>query len=317
MSNPPVVSVLMAVYNSERYLGQAVESILNQTLRELELIVLDDGSTDRSLAILQDYAAQDSRIRLHHQRNCGIPQTRNRLLALAAAELIAVMDSDDVALPQRLARQVMFLQQQPQVVCLGSAFELIDAQNRRITTLPVPLADAEIQRQILAGHAAIFQPCAMMRRTAVRQVGGYNPAMTQAEDLDLWLRLGEVGELANLPEALVQYRLHADSVSERDCALQRQKALSACQQAWSRRGVSGQFEAAAVWRPGRDRASRHQFALQYGWWAFNSGERQTALAYAIKAIRLCPSQIAGWKLLSCGLLKPAPPEPSQPINRIT
>jgi glycosyltransferase involved in cell wall biosynthesis len=303
-ASPPLVSVLMAVYNSERYLAQAIESILNQTLSEFELIIIDDGSTDGSLAILQQYAAQDARIRLHSRDNRGIPQTRNELLDMARAELIAVMDSDDVALPERLAKQVAFLKPQPQVVCLGSAFDLIDAQSRRITTLPVPLEDAEIQPQILAGHAAIFQPCAMMRRTAVRQVGGYNPAMTQAEDLDLWLRLGEIGKLANLPEALVQYRLHANSVSERDCALQRQKALEACQQAWHRRGIVGQFEAAAAWRPGRDRDSQHQFAMQYGWWAFNSGERQTAVIYALKAIRLWPSRMAGWKLLIYSLLKP-------------
>jgi len=306
--SPPLVSVLMAVYNSERYLAQAIESILNQTLREFELLILDDGSTDRSLAILQRYAAQDARIQIQSRENRGISQTRNQLLQMAEAELIAVMDSDDVALPERLAKQMTFLQQQPEVLCLGSAFDLIDAQDRRITSLPVPLNNAEIQRQLLAGHAAIFQPCAMMRRSAVQQVGGYNPAMTQAEDLDLWLKLGEIGQLANLPDVLVKYRLHPDSVSERDCALQRQKALAACQQAWQRRGCVGQsevqFEATDAWRPGPDRDSQHRFALQYGWWAFNSGERQTALVYALKAIRLWPSQIEGWKLLGCGLFKP-------------
>ncbi|MBW4467659.1 MAG: glycosyltransferase [Pegethrix bostrychoides GSE-TBD4-15B] len=300
---PPRVSVMMAVYNSERYLAQAVESVLKQTLRELELIIIDDGSTDGSLAILQQYAAQDPRVRLSHRENRGIPQTRNELLHLATAELLAVMDSDDVALPDRLEQQVTFLQAHPEVVCLGSAFELIDAQNRRITSLPVPLEDAEIQPQILAGHAAIFQPCAMMRRDAVQQVGGYSLAMTQAEDLDLWLRLGEIGKLANLPESLVKYRLHANSVSEQDCALQRQKALEACQQAWQRRGLAGKFEATDAWRPGADRDSQHRFAMQYGWWAFNSGERQTALVYALKAIRLCPSHMGGWKLLRCGLSK--------------
>ncbi len=305
-NSPPLVSVLMAVYNSERYLAQAVESILNQTLHALEFVIIDDGSTDRSLAILQQYAAQDPRIRLTSRENRGIPQTRNELLEMARAELLAVMDSDDVALPERLEQQVAFLQAHPKVVCLGSAFELIDAQNRRITKLPVPLEDREIQAQILAGHAAIFQPCAMMRRQAVEQIGGYSLAMTQAEDLDLWLKLGEIGNLANLPEVLVKYRLHANSVSEQDCALQRQKALEACQQAWQRRGIVGEFEATNAWRPGRDRNSQHRFALQYGWWAFNSGERQTALIYALKAIRLCPGRITGWQLLRSGLLKPIP-----------
>lgn len=302
----PLVSVLMAVYNSERYVAQAVESILSQTLSNFELIIIDDGSTDRSRSILQTYAAQDQRIRLISRKNRGIPQTRNELLAQATAELIAVMDSDDIALPERLQRQVEFMQQHPEVVCLGSAFELIDAQGRLLTCLPVPLTDDEIQQQALAGHASIFQPCAMMRRAAVEQVGGYDETMPQAEDLDLWLRLGEIGKLANLSQPLVQYRLHANSVSEKDCALQRQKAYEACQRAWQRRGITGQFEATDHWRPGKDRSSRHYFMVKYGWWAFNSGQRQTALLYGFKAIQALPTQTEGWRLFACALLKPLP-----------
>lgn len=303
----PLISVLMPVYNSERYVAQAIESILQQTCQDFELIILNDGSTDRSLSILQSYAAREARICLINRENRGIPQTRNQLVATAQAEFIAMMDADDVALPERLARQVAFLQQQPQVVCLGSAFELIDAKDRLITQLPVPLTDPEIQQQILAGHAAIFQPCAMMRRAAVLQAGGYDETMPQAEDLDLWLRLGEIGELANLPTALVQYRLHPHSVSEKDCALQRQKAYEACQRAWQRRQIVGHFEAADHWRPGKDRRSQHQFMLKYGWWAFNSRQRQTAIIYGLKAIRALPTQIAGWKLLFAALVKSLPP----------
>jgi glycosyltransferase involved in cell wall biosynthesis len=299
----PALSVLMAVYNSEAYLVQAVESILNQTWQDFELIIIDDGSTDSSLDILQTYAKQDQRLRLISRENRGIPYTRNQLLAQASAELIAIMDSDDVALPDRLTRQVAYMQQHPEIVCLGSAYELIDAKGRLITQLPVPLDDAAIQAQILAGHAAIFQPCAMMRRSAVQQVGGYDDTMTQAEDLDLWLKLGEVGKLGNLPDVLVQYRLHANSVSEQDCALQRQKALIACQRAWQRRGIQARFEATEPWRPGKDRQSQHRFMLQYGWWAFNSKQRQTAIIYSLKAIWALPWQLQGWKLLSCTLLK--------------
>lgn len=306
MPSPPLVSVLMAVYNSERYVGQAVESILNQTFCDFELIVIDDGSTDQSLAILQRYTVKDRRICLISRENRGIPCTRNELLAQASGELIAVMDSDDIALPNRLAQQVEFLQQHPQVVCLGSAYDLIDAKGRLLTHLPVPLGDEDIQRQTLAGHASIFQPCAMMRRSAVLAVGGYDETMTQAEDLDLWLRLGEIGKLANLPEVLVQYRLHSNSVSEQDCALQRQKAYEACQRAWQRRGITGQFEAGDHWRPGKDRYSRHCFMTRYGWWAFNSGQRQTAAIYGLKAIRALPTKLEGWKLLACALLKPLP-----------
>lgn len=296
----------MAVYNSEKYVAEAVESILKQTFQDFELVIVDDGSTDRSQSILQAYAAQDRRIHLISRENRGIPRTRNELLAQASAELIAVMDSDDIALPDRLARQVAFLQQHPQIVCLGSAYALIDAQGRFLTQLPLPLDNDAIQQKALAGHAAIFQPCAMMRRSIVQQIGGYDETMTQAEDLDLWLRLGEVGVLANLPDVLVQYRLHSNSVSEQDCALQRQKAYEACQRAWQRRGINGQFEAATHWRPGKDRKSRHQFMMQYGWWAFNSGQRQTALIYALKAIQALPTDVTGWKLLASTIVKPLP-----------
>lgn len=302
----PLVSVLMPVYNAQRYVAQAIESILQQTFTEFELIILDDGSTDRSLQILQRYAARDPRIRLISRENCGIAATRNQLIAEASAELIAVMDADDVALPQRLARQVNFLQQHPQIICLGSSYELIDARGRQITTLAVPLQHAEIERQALAGHASVFQPCAMMRRTAVMQIGGYDTSLKLASDLDLWLRLSEIGELANLAESLVQYRLHAESVSETDCMFQRQQAHQICQRAWQRRGITGHFEATEPWRPGKDAASRHPFMLQYGWWAFGSGHRYTALVYGLKAIQAQPLHLAGWKLLSCALLKPLP-----------
>lgn len=302
----PLVSVLMAVYNSERYVATAIESILTQQWRDFELIAINDGSTDRSAAILDRYAAQDPRVRVLHRENRGIPRTRNQLVDLAAAELLAIMDADDVALPDRLALQVGFMQQHPQVVCLGSSFELIDGRGRRLTRLTVPLTDADIQPQLLAGHAAIFQPCAMLRRSALRQVGGYNEAMPQAEDLDLWLRLGEVGQLANLPQTLVQYRLHAASVSEQDCQLQRQKAREACEQAWQRRGIQGCFKAGEVWRPGRDRRSQQQYFVRYGWWAFNYRQRQTALIYGLKAIERRPLDGAGWRLVAVAMLKPLP-----------
>jgi glycosyltransferase involved in cell wall biosynthesis len=303
---PPLVSVLMPVYNSQRYVAQAVESILQQTFADFELIILNDGSTDRSLSILQRYAARDPRIQLISRENRGIAPTRNELLAQASGEFIAMMDSDDVAFPQRLARQVQFLQQHSQVICLGSSYELIDARSRPITTLAVPLHHAEIQRQALAGHASVFQPCAMMRRAAVMRIGGYDATLKQAEDLDLWLRLGEIGELANLAEPLVQYRLHPKSISETDCAFQRQQAYEVCQRAWQRRGIAGQFEATDPWRPGKDATSQHQFMLKYGWWAFNSGHRATALIYSLKAIQVLPLRLAGWNLLACAVFKPLP-----------
>ncbi|HEY9658471.1 MAG TPA: glycosyltransferase, partial [Allocoleopsis sp.] len=272
----PIVSVIMPIYNNAPYLRHAVESILQQTFSDFELILVDDGSTDRSLDILRDYAAKDDRIHLISRDNRGIARSRNDGFQVTRGALIAVMDGDDVALPDRLARQVDFLQQHPEVVCVGGAHEIIDHKGRLLTCLSLPEQDEQIQQQALAGHGSICHPCAMIRRTALEQIGGYDETLTIAVDLDLWLRLGEVGKLANLSEPILQYRLHGNSISEQKGKLQRQTAYEICQRAWKRRGIEGKFEASYSWRPTSDRRSRHQFMLQYGWWAFNSAQRGTA-----------------------------------------
>ncbi|MBD2022176.1 glycosyltransferase family 2 protein [Leptolyngbya sp. FACHB-36] len=299
MNSKPPVSVLLPAYNSQRYVAETVESILAQTMSDFELIIIDDGSTDDTLKILQQYAAKDSRIRLSSHENQGVSRTRNQLLAQAQGEIIAVMDADDVALPDRFARQLEFLQTHPEVVCVGAAHEVIDEEGRLLTCLILPEDDAEIQRQALAGHGSICHPCAMIRRSALLQVGGYDERLLSAHDLDLWLKLGEVGQLANLKDVLMRYRINTQSVSAKNPKEQRDEARMACEWAWQRRNIEGRFEAAEPWRPSDDRASRHQFTLQYAWWAFYSHRRGTALHYILRAIRLKPFAIENWQLLLC------------------
>src|SRR6476661_6105481 len=126
----PPVSVLMPVYNAGRYVAEAVESILGQTYADFEFLIVDDGSTDRSRAILERYAARDPRIRLVSRPNTGYAAALNELLGLARGELVARMDADDVALPERLLRQVNYLRAHPEVVCVGTAVHLIDGGGR-------------------------------------------------------------------------------------------------------------------------------------------------------------------------------------------
>jgi glycosyltransferase involved in cell wall biosynthesis len=307
MNQPPLISVLMPVYNAERYVAQAIDSILMQTLPDFEFLIVNDGSSDRSPAILEHYARQDSRIHLISRPNTGHVLALNEMLHLARGDYLARMDADDVALPQRFQLQVDFLQRHPEVVCVGGAHEVIDEADRLITCWQMLLTDAEIQNAALAGHGSICHPCAMMRRTAVLTVGGYDPDLLLAEDVDLWLRLGEIGKLANLSQPILRYRIHANSVSGKYCDRQRQQARVACERAWQRRGIQdGRFEAAEPWRPGRDRTSRHQFMLQYGWWAFNSRQRQTAMLYGWLSIQAIPLAVEGWKLLLYALVKPFP-----------
>ncbi|NET34054.1 MAG: glycosyltransferase family 2 protein [Cyanothece sp. SIO1E1] len=302
----PTVSVSMAVYNAEQFVAETVESILAQTFIDFEFIIIDDGSTDRSLKILETYAVKDKRIRLISRQNKGISRTRNEMLSQAKGEFIAVMDADDIALPERLAHQVEFLQREPNIVCVSSAYKVIDARGRLLTCLTPPEHNDEIQKFILAGHAAVWHPCAMFRRTAAMEVGGYEEAMPSAHDLDLWLKLGEVGQLQNLQEILLKYRLHNNSISEQLGLRQRKEAREACERAWKRRGIEGHFEASKPWRPTKERHSQYYFMLKYGWWAFNNGQRQTAMLYGRRAIASLPFNLKGWKLLACATFKQLP-----------
>lgn len=302
MSQSPAISVNLPVYNAEKYVAQTIESILNQTFTEFEFLILNDGSSDRSGEILTDYAQKDARIRVFSAPNQGVSRSRNQLLHQSQGEWIAVMDADDIALPDRFALQLNYLRHHPEVVCVGGAHDLIDEVGRFLTHLALPETDAEIQRLALAGHGSICHPCALIRRSAMLQVGGYDETLRSAHDLDLWLKLGEIGQLANLIDPVLKYRIHTASVSGQNYRTQRDEARQACEQAWQRRGIEGLFEATDPWRPGPDRASQHHFALQYGWWAYNNQEMSTARHYAIRAIQTLPFNLKGWNLLRCTLL---------------
>jgi len=297
----PLVSTLMSVYNGQRFLEPAVRSILAQTMTDHELIVVDDGSTDGSLAILQSIADTDARLRVVTRANTGIAIALNEGFALARGRYIAKMDADDVSLPDRFALQVAYLDTHPDVAVVGGAWQVIDEKGRLLTTLNGPLDDATMQDLALRGHAPITHSCAMMRREALTTIGGYSADFKYSLDLDLWLRLGEVGKLANLRDTVLQFRVHEGSISESKRHQQRAFAKTACDRASARRGLPPMFDAAEPWRPGKDRASRHKYALQYAWWAMNSGEHRTASVYGVRAIRAIPWSTAGWKVLLTAL----------------
>src|SRR4051812_3805973 len=164
MPLPPTVSVMIPVHNAAAFVGRTVRSILAQTFTDFELLILDDGSRDASPRILRELAESDRRIRLSLRENHGALATRNELLKLARGKYLAVNDADDVSLRHRLERQVAFLDANPEVVCVGGAFDMIDAKGRRLTTLHPPPDDAEIQRLALRGHCSICHSTALMRR---------------------------------------------------------------------------------------------------------------------------------------------------------
>lgn len=206
------VTVVMPVYNAERFVGEAVQSILRQTYRDFDFVIVDDGSTDRSLELVRGFA--DPRIRLfENSSNLGHVRTLSRCVSLALGPLIARMDADDVASPDRLALQVAFLDDHAAVIGLSGAMRIIDADGRPGQIVSVPTDSDSIRDWLALGRNPLHHPAAMFRRNAFDAVGGYRRAFAPAEDFDLWLRLSERGELANLPEVVLDYRVHSGQLS--------------------------------------------------------------------------------------------------------
>ena len=221
----PAVSVLLPVCNAVPYVEAAVRSILTQTFRDFELLLIDDGSTDGSGPILERLAAEDGRIRLLRRENRGLIATLNQGLALARAPYTARMDADDISLPQRLAAQHAHMEAHPEVAALGGAIRLTNADGRPGRRVGYPSRPA-IGEALLWG-SPLAHPAVMLRTDAVRRAGGYPADFPHAEDYALWLRLCREGALDNLPQVLLLYRVHGRSVSHRNALLQRASTLRA------------------------------------------------------------------------------------------
>jgi glycosyltransferase involved in cell wall biosynthesis len=212
----------MVVCNVERFLGEAIASVLAQSFREFEFVIVDFGSTDKSKQIVSQYAATEHRIRLHEIPNCGLAEARNAGVFRAQGQYVAIMDADDVSLPDRLLREVEFLEKNPKVGVVGGAVAWIDATGSLLgdsalpkgVTLDRPLGNDELQRALLK-DCPIWQPSVMMRKEAFERVHGYRAPFAPTEDYDLWLRVAEHYELANLKEVILHYRIHPHQVSIR------------------------------------------------------------------------------------------------------
>jgi glycosyltransferase involved in cell wall biosynthesis len=213
----------MSVFNGQRFLTEAIDSILNQSLQDFEFVIIDDGSTDNSGQILDSYQNSDSRVAIYHQQNYGLTASLNRGCALSRGEYIARMDADDVALRDRLMRQVEFMENHPRIAVLGGAVECIDGTGKSLFRYRFPLRDDEIKIALRRGDCPLAHPAVLMRRNALASLAGYREAMVHAEDYDLWLRVADRFELANLETVLLKYRVHPNQLSIRKW---RQQALS-------------------------------------------------------------------------------------------
>lgn len=220
--NAPIVSVVMSVLNGERFLQEAVESILNQTFDQFEFIIINDGSSDNTPSILDSYRVRDSRVQVYHQENRGLVESLNRGCRLATGKYIARMDADDVAVRERLMWQVEFMEKHEETGAVGGAFEVIDGSGASILTYRTPVGDREI-KLALTRFCALLHPTVLMRRDVFFAVGQYRKVVVDAEDYDLFLRIAEHCQLANLDRVVLRYRLHPSQVCVRKC---RQNSLS-------------------------------------------------------------------------------------------
>jgi glycosyltransferase involved in cell wall biosynthesis len=206
----PRVSVLLAVRDGAAHVGEAVGSVLHQTLADLELIVIDDGSRDATPAVLA--GVSDPRLRVVRQAPAGLTRSLNSALALARAPLIARLDADDFSRPERLARQTAFLAEREAVGVLGTAALEIDEAGLPVRTVVPPATDADVRRTLIRRNPLVHSSV-MVRRRLLEEVGGYDERIPVAQDYDLWLRLVPRTRFANLVEPLVVRRLLPGRVS--------------------------------------------------------------------------------------------------------
>jgi hypothetical protein len=204
----PQVSVLMPVRDGARWLGEAVASVQRQTFDDFEFLAVDDGSADESAAILESHARNDSRIRVFRQMRLGLVAALNHGLSEARGRLIARIDADDRAHPERLERQIRHLDTHPEIALLGCWADKIDERGVSRGLLK-PETEPERLAALLHRHNPFVHSSVLMRSDVVKKVGGYRAAFEAAEDYDLWLRISEVAKVANLPEPLMQYRWHS------------------------------------------------------------------------------------------------------------
>lgn len=214
----------MAVYNGARFLDHAINSIRGQTYGDFEFIIVDDGSTDATSTILSGHAGADPRIRILSQENRGLIESLNRGFAAATGKYIARMDADDLAKPYRLERQLDFLTENPGIALVGGAIEVIDTEKQVLDTIRLPSHPELVRHHMRKLGCALAHPTVLFRRSILTEVTGFRKAYRYAEDYDLWLRMLEKFDLANIEDVLLSYRRHSASISIRNA---KQQALSA------------------------------------------------------------------------------------------
>src|SRR3989344_7437597 len=213
----PLVTVLMPVYNGKKYLREAIKSILNQTFRDFEFLIINDGSTDKSAEIIKSF--NDARIRLErNETNLGLIKTLNKGLGLAKGKYIARMDCDDISLPKRLSIQVNFMEKHPEIDVCGSWVKVMGLKQEFVNKYP---QNHEEARAYLLFNTPFAHPSVIIRKEVMEKHKlKYDENYKHAEDYELWSRIINYAKVSNIPKVLLHYRMHDESVSKKNSSAQ-------------------------------------------------------------------------------------------------
>ncbi|MCA9397994.1 glycosyltransferase family 2 protein [candidate division WWE3 bacterium] len=208
----PLVSVLMPAFNAERYISESIESILGQTFKDYELIILNDASTDTTGEVAKKYAKKYPNVHYYENtENQNIAESRNILVSKARGKYIAWQDADDISVPNRLKLQVAYLDSHPKVGIVGGFLEFFDENGKK--SIRKYAEDDDSLRKTIFRYSPVAQPTAMIRAKALRQAGSYGKDLSPAEDIDMSFRIGQAWNFANLSKVTLRYRFHASSNS--------------------------------------------------------------------------------------------------------
>lgn len=207
---PPVITVVMPVHNASTHLVEAVDSVLSQTFRDFELLAIDDASTDDSPQKLSSF--RDQRLRtIRNDSNLGVARTLNRGMDMACGEFVARMDADDISRPRRLEAQLAYMRLHPGTAVCGGQIRIFG--NGRPTRLRKPMGPACVKASLCLDNPLVH-PTVLMRRAVLEEHHlRYDPTFGRSEDYDLWSRLADFGQIDNIPDVLLDYRIHQSSVT--------------------------------------------------------------------------------------------------------
>ncbi|MCI0439959.1 MAG: glycosyltransferase [Chloroflexi bacterium] len=297
MTNP-LITVLMTTYNVEKYVAEAVDSVLSQTFPDFELLVVEDGSLDATPEILRRYS--DERIRIVRTENRGLTSALNTGLEAARSEFIARMDSDDACYPTRLEEELKAFQASEGTALVGSWYDIIDEDGTLLATKTMPSSDMEL-KAALPIQNPFCHGSVMFRKAAVEAVGGYRPQFKASQDYDLWLRLSERYSMSVVPKTLYRWRLRRSGVATSARMLQRAYAKVALDCCLQRRSGKPETLPAFTQRPrGSSRNPLRRLERESGYAAhkssilLQSGQRWRAGRLAARSMACAPWSIVAW-----------------------